>query len=95
MSGLAVLAQALSEGNTGWLAEKQQQRMASALAMIADVSHSLDLCRRRAFKSSIKEECKDEYPVEVMLFSQDLGEKLKAVGYINRVSKSLSKDNGL
>ena len=96
MCGLTVLAQALSEDDKEGQAQKHHQHIASALAMVADASHSLDLCRRRAFKSSIKEEykalCTDDYAVDGMLFSQDLGERVKAVGDTNRISKSLSKD---
>ena len=72
MSGLTVLARALSEEDEEGQAQKYQQRIASALAMVADASHSLDLCRQRAFKSSIKEEykalCTDDYAVDGMLF---------------------------
>ena len=97
MAGLSILAQAFSQGHSEGLTDRQQGQMASALALVADASHTLDLCRRKGFKSSVKEEyktlCTDEYPVEGMLFSEDLGEKVKAVADTNRISKSLSLDD--
>ncbi|GFO04023.1 hypothetical protein PoB_003052800 [Plakobranchus ocellatus] len=35
----------------------------------------------------------DDYPVEGLLFSKDLGDKIKAMGDANRITKSLSMDS--
>ncbi|GFO06845.1 hypothetical protein PoB_003335000 [Plakobranchus ocellatus] len=73
-----------------------QQLLAGALALFADASHQLDVSRRNVFKPSIKEEfkalCMDDYPVEGHLFSKDLGDKIKAMGHANRITKSLDMD---
>ncbi|KAK3785610.1 hypothetical protein RRG08_015495 [Elysia crispata] len=70
--------------------------LAGALALCADASHQLDKSRRRAFQPAIHEDfkalCTDNYPVEGLLFSRDLGDKIKNLGNTNCISKSLGKN---
>ena len=54
-----------------------------SLGLQAHTSHFIDVDRRLNFKKDIKEEfaslCTNSYPVEDMLFGQELQEKIKSV----------------
>ena len=57
--------------------------MADAISLQANTSHSIDVDRRLSFKKDIKDDfaslCTSSYPVEDMLFGQELQEKIKSV----------------
>lgn len=69
--------------------------IADATALIADSSHSLDISRRYLFKGELKEEfsmlCTDSYPVNSLLFGEQLPEKIKDVYETQKMSQKMTK----
>ena len=68
---------------------------ADAVALIANVSHFIDLFRRQEFKSELKEEfhplCTNNYPVKGLLFSSELQDKIKDLSETQKVSQKVHR----
>ncbi|RUS89329.1 hypothetical protein EGW08_002936 [Elysia chlorotica] len=68
---------------------------ADSIALLANASHEIDIFRRQSFRTELKPEyaslCSNSYPVQDMLFSSELPEKIKDLGETFKVSQRVNK----
>ena len=67
-----------------------------AVALVVHGSHEIDALRRKLFKPEINTDfcaiCADNYPVDKLLFSEDLAEKIKETTGSNKITNIVSKN---
>ena len=73
------------------------ESISDGITLLANSSLSLDIFRRKSLRAELKDEfaslCNDSYPVQGMLFGDNIGEKIKEVNESNRVAKSARRYN--
>ena len=100
MASCAAYTQVVNVSQQDTISKKDVRRilrpMADAISLQAHTSHFIDVERRLNFKKDIKEEfaslCTNSYPVENMLFGQELQEKIKSVDHV-KINMSLPRNN--
>lgn len=93
LAGITALAKGISvlvEGKKGDLNDV----LVNAISLCCQASHDMDLQRRQLYKDCINEEykalCQDSYPVQNLLFSKDLGERIKNLNETMKITRSLT-----